>query len=114
MLYSAYLISETLTMVQTSTLHTECSSFDYLLPHFPDNLSVCLVLTGAYQRFPCCSTREDLSIDVATNYKCSTDIDEARVISFFEVRTDRRTRFWNPHNYGNMSEHKIFQLKVSG
>ena len=30
--------------------------------------------------FPCCSTREDLSIDFI-NYYCRTDIDEAKVIS---------------------------------
>ena len=26
-----------------------------------------------------------------------TDIDEAMVISFIGVRTDRQTGFWNPH-----------------
>ena len=41
--------------------------------------------------FPCCSTREDLSVDI--NYLCRTDIDEAKVISAlcqkskFEFRT---------------------------
>ena len=32
--------------------------------------------------FPCCSTREDLSVDVSITYLCRTDIDEAREIFF--------------------------------
>ena len=40
--------------------------------------------------FPCCSTREDLSVDVSTiNYSCRTDIDEARAFFF-----SRRTETW--------------------
>ena len=38
----------------------------------------------------CCRTCEDLSIDVAINYQCRIDIDEARVIYFIGVQTDRR------------------------
>ena len=54
------------------------------------------------------STYEDLYIHASI----VTDIDEARVISFLGVRTDIQTRFWNPHNYGNMSAHKIFNSKA--
>ena len=47
-------------------------------------------------------------------YYCRTDIDEVRVFSFLRVgRTDRQSRFRNPHNYGNMSTHKKFQLKIN-
>ena len=35
--------------------------------------------------FPCCSTREDLSVDFI-NYLCMTDIDEARAIFFLGIR----------------------------
>ena len=45
---------------------------------------------------------KNLAIDVSTsNYYCRTDNGEARVTSFLEVQTDRRTdrqtRFRNPH-----------------
>ena len=41
--------------------------------------------------FPCCSTRENLSIDVSIsgNYYYRTDIDEAMVIYFLGVLKDR-------------------------
>ena len=38
-------------------------------------------------------------------------IDEARVISFLGVRTDRQTRFWNPH-METCRHKKNFQLKA--
>ena len=45
---------------------------------------------GGGKGFPCCSTREDLSIDVSIIYYCRTDIDEARVISA-QVKIQFRT-----------------------
>ena len=63
--------------------------------------------------FPWCSTREDLSIDVSiTNLAFSTDIDEAMLISFLGVRTDRQTDTVLESSYGNMSAHTKFQLKT--
>ena len=50
--------------------------------------------------FPCCGTCEDLSIDVGMNYYCTTDIDEARAISFLGTDTVLES------SYGNMSAHK--------
>ena len=65
--------------------------------------------------FPCCSTCEDLSIDVSIIY-CRTDIDEAMVISFLGVRTDGQTDGQIDtvleSSYGNMTAHKKFQLKT--
>ena len=43
---------------------------------------------------------------------CRTDIDEAMVISFLGVRTDRRTDAVLESSYGNMSIQKKFQLKA--
>ena len=40
--------------------------------------------------FPCCTTQEDLSIDVSFTNGGLVCIDEARVISFLRVRTDRQ------------------------
>ena len=49
-------------------------------------------------------------IELDVNYN-RTDIDEARVIFFLGVRTDRQdTVLESP--YGNMSAHKKFQLKA--
>ena len=37
--------------------------------------------------FPCCSTRENLSIDVQINYQSRTDIDEAKVITALQHKS---------------------------
>ena len=55
---------------------------------------------------PLCSTQEDLSIDVSISYQCWTDIDEARVISFLEVRTDR-------HGFGILTWKHVCTQKIS-
>ena len=64
-------------------------------------------------------TREDLSIDVSITNVDLIATDEAMVISFFGVRaerrTDRQTRFWNPH-METCRHTKNFnsKLKISG
>ena len=55
--------------------------------------------------FPCCSTREDLSIDVLIT-NCRTDIDEERMISFLGVRTDR-------HGFGILIWKHVGTQKIS-
>ena len=61
--------------------------------------------------FPCCSTRENLSIDVS-NTNVGLILNKAMVIYFLGVRTDRVLE----SSHGNMSAHKNFnsKLKISG
>ena len=56
--------------------------------------------------FPC---SKDLSIDVSittVRWYCWRSGD------FLSRGSDRQTGFWNPHNYGDMSAHKKFRLKI--
>ena len=53
--------------------------------------------------------KANLSINVSISYYCRTDIDEGRVIS---RGTDRQTDTVLESSHGNMSAHKMFQLKA--
>ena len=61
--------------------------------------------------FPCCCSYSWRFFYWCINYYCRTDIDEARAISFLGVRTDRHTRFWNPH-LETCRHTKIFSSKL--
>ena len=70
-------------------------------------------------RFPCCSTREDLSIDVSIT---NVGLTLAKLGGFLfsgygqmDRRTDRQTGFWNPH-METCRHTKNFnsKLKISG
>ena len=58
------------------------------------------------------STREDSRpFHSCINYYYRTDIDEARVISFLGLWTDRQTQIWNPH-LQTCRHTKKFNLKI--
>ena len=61
--------------------------------------------------FPWCNTREDLSVDVSITY-VGLILTKLKRISFLGVRTDRQTRFWNPHMETCWHKKKKFQLKA--
>ena len=64
---------------------------NFLSNHKNKNIYIYIFL-GIFKKnknfgFPYCSSCEDLSIDVAINYYCRTDIDEARVISALQHKS---------------------------
>ena len=59
--------------------------------------------------FPCCSTREGLSIDVSIT---NVGLTLTKLGDFFSRGTDRWTDTVLESSYGNMSAHKKFQLKA--
>ena len=62
--------------------------------------------------FPWCSTREDLSNDASIT-NLGLILTKLWWFLFSGCgQTDGQTGFRNPHNYGNMSAHKKFQLKA--
>ena len=68
--------------------------------------------------FPCCSTREDLSIDVSitnvglTLTKLGGFLFSRGTDRWTDRRTDRQTETVLESSHGNMSAHKKFQLKT--
>ena len=59
--------------------------------------------------FLCCSSREDLSIDVSIT---NVGLILTKLWRFFSRGTDRQTRIWNL-SYGNMSAHKKISTQSS-
>ena len=69
--------------------------------------------------FPWCSTREDLSIDVSIITNAGLILTKLWWFLFSEYgqmdrQTDGQTDTVLESSYGNMLEHKKFQLKISG
>ena len=62
--------------------------------------------------FPCCSTREDLSIGVSIT---NVGLILTKLWYLFSQGTDRQTRFWNPHMETCRHTKKFnSKLKISG